>query len=156
MIKRMNFRKVTSLLTLVSILALSNFGSAFAASSVSVTDDKNGNWADQHVILNNTPEADLMVRTGDIDNLGFGWPNGFDPFSGNITPWHSFPWSADENDAQGTDRIFVVSSYNGNPPHGTDGYTNDTKRPDNIFKPIELSYKADDNKSIKSVVIQAF
>ncbi len=39
------------------------------------------------------PEADLVVRTGDINNLGFGWPAGFDPFSGESTPPHPFPWT---------------------------------------------------------------
>jgi hypothetical protein len=38
------------------------------------------------------PEADLLVRTGDINNLGFGWPQGFDPFSGKSTPSHAYPW----------------------------------------------------------------
>ena len=25
-----------------------------------------------------------MVRTGDINNLGFGWPKNYDPFSGKV------------------------------------------------------------------------
>ena len=40
----------------------------------------------------NGPEADLVVRTGDINNLGFGWPKNYDPFSGNSTYPHPFPW----------------------------------------------------------------
>ncbi len=84
-------------------------------------DDENGDWSEQFVTRYNTPEAELMVRSGDIDNLGFGWPSEFNPFSGNSTPSHGYPWTADTTDASGTDRIMVVSRYNGNPPHWQDG-----------------------------------
>jgi hypothetical protein len=30
----------------------------------------------------------MIVRTGDIDNFGIGWPAGFDPYSGKSTPEH--------------------------------------------------------------------
>ncbi len=81
-----------------------------------------------------------MVRAGDIDNLSFGWPENFDPFSGNSTPRHGFPWALDSTDAPGTDRIMVLSSYDGNPPSGSDGYTRTTTRPENLPRPILLSY----------------
>lgn len=42
-----------------------------------------------------------MVRSGDIDNLGFGWSADFDPFSGVSTPSHGFPWAPDSIDASG-------------------------------------------------------
>ena len=48
--------------------------------------EEDGDWSKKIEILQNTPEAQLMVRTGDIDNLGFGWPANFNPFSGNNTP----------------------------------------------------------------------
>ncbi|MEK7676282.1 MAG: Ig-like domain-containing protein [Verrucomicrobiota bacterium] len=99
-----------------------------------------GSWAAPQVVLTNTPEAELMVRTGDIDNLGFGWPAGFDPFSGNETPVHAFPWQPDPLDAIGTDRIMVPSSYNGTLPNGFDGYTVATARPDNLPQTITLQY----------------
>ena len=99
-----------------------------------------GDWSATEAVLTNTPEAALMVRVGDIDNLGFGWPSGFDPFSGNSTPVHAFPWTVDTNDPAGTDRIMVVSSYAGSPPHGQDGYTSSTSRPGNNVQPITLSY----------------
>jgi len=54
-------------------------------------------------------EADLMVRTGDINNLGFGWPQGFDPFSGQSTPVHPWP-NIDHippSAPPGTDRIML-------------------------------------------------
>ena len=31
-----------------------------------------GDWSHRYVIMHNTPQAELMVRTGDIDNLNFG------------------------------------------------------------------------------------
>ncbi len=40
------------------------------------------------------PDADLVVRVGDIDNLGVGWPDGFDPFSGRSTTPHPYPFVA--------------------------------------------------------------
>ena len=104
------------------------------------TTPEDGNWADKHAALTNTPQAAFMARTGDIDNMGFGWPAEFDPFSGNSTPAHGFPWTADPADPAGTDRIMVVGSYNGNPPCSQDGYTSTTDRPDNTVRPIVLSY----------------
>src|SRR5205823_14646101 len=56
------------------------------------------------------PEADLVVRTGDINNLGFGWPQGFDPFSGNSTPPHKFPWDPAPGEPDRTDRIMLGSA----------------------------------------------
>jgi hypothetical protein len=53
------------------------------------------------------PEAELLLRIGDIDNLGFGWPRDFNPFSGRSTPPHSFPWRRSPDDPSGTDRIIA-------------------------------------------------
>ncbi|MBS1783547.1 MAG: hypothetical protein JSS78_10810 [Bacteroidetes bacterium] len=41
-----------------------------------------GDWSHKYKTLSNTPEAALMVRTGDIDNLGFGFASGFTDESG--------------------------------------------------------------------------
>ena len=84
-------------------------------------------------------EADLVVRTGDIDNLGFGWPVDFDPFSGASTPPHAYPWTPDEADPPGTDRIQVISGHRGGGGR-TDGYTERTRRPDNLPRPIRLDF----------------
>src|SRR5271165_3423902 len=51
-------------------------------------------WALKTERTANGPEADLVVRTGDINNLGFGWPDRFDPFSGKSTPGHGYPWDS--------------------------------------------------------------
>ena len=123
--------------------------------SLSITDSLNGDWSLKTAVLRDTPEADLVVRTGDIDNLNFGWTEGFDPFSGQSTPAHSFPWTIDQNDPSGTDRIFVVSSYNGSPPRGSEGYTSSTSRPDNSVQSIDLSFDAK-GIEIHSAIMQMF
>jgi len=71
------------------------------------------------------PEADLVVRTGDINNLGFGWPDGFDPFSGKSTPSHGYPWDPRPGAPEGTDRILMgsVITKNDMSSHSTDGYS---------------------------------
>ena len=95
--------------------------------------DPNGNWAAKNVILKETSEAQLMVRVGDIDNFGFGWQSRFNPFSGNETPTHGFPFYPKDGDPQGTDRIMVSSgyAYNGgynNVGVNSDGYAQATTR----------------------------
>ena len=112
-------------------------------------------WTSQNITLYNTAEAELMARTGDIDNMGFGWPTNFDPFSGQSTPSHGFPWTIDSTDAPGTDRIMVVSSYVGTPPSGSDGYTNGTSRPDNDPQPITVTYDLN-GITINSAILQVF
>jgi hypothetical protein len=120
-----------------------------------LTDSVNGDWTQNFVVLHNTPEADMMVRSGDIDNLGQGWPTGFDPFSGNNTPVHGFPFTPDSADASGTDRIMVVTSYVGTPPHGSDGYTQLTTRPANLPRPIALHYDLN-GLQVTSAALQVF
>jgi outer membrane protein OmpA-like peptidoglycan-associated protein len=68
------------------------------------------NWSAKTERTVNGSEADLVVRTGDINNLGFGWPQGFDPFSGKSTPTHNFPWDPRQGEPEGTDRILLGSN----------------------------------------------
>ena len=117
--------------------------------------DEDGDWTAMYETLQNTPEADLMVRTGDIDNLGFGWPPNFNPFSGNSTPAHSYPWTADTTNPDGTDRIMVITSYIGTPPSGQDGYTTYTSRPENSVRPINLTYSLN-GLDVTSAILQIF
>ena len=100
-------------------------------------------------------EADLVVLVGDIDNLGFGWPEGFDVFSGQSTPSHSFPWETKADDAAGTDRIMVGTSYKGNPPAGEDGYTGSTNRSGNWPEAIKMKYDLS-GIQVKSATLQMF
>lgn len=76
---------------------------------VAGTGDPNHDWPLEYERTVGGPEADLLVRTGDINNLGFGWPKDFDPFSGQSTPVHRWP---DINHIPpqappGTDRIML-------------------------------------------------
>jgi OOP family OmpA-OmpF porin len=89
----------------------------------SVSADKD--WKKQVVELKNTDEADYIIRIGDVDNLGFGWPDGFDPFCGQMTDSHSYPFEPSKDDIKGTDCILLSSSFNVNRelPCGSDGYT---------------------------------
>jgi outer membrane protein OmpA-like peptidoglycan-associated protein len=81
-------------------------------------------WAKQNVFLSNGYEAEFIVRVGDVDNLGFGWEDGFDPFCSNTTTAHYFPWEANPSDLPGMDRILLSSKFKGlyNLPCGNDGY----------------------------------
>ena len=82
-------------------------------------------WTNQQVTLKNTLEADYIIRTGDVDNLGFGWPEGFDPFCGRMTESHGFPWDAHAEDLPGFDRILLSSKFKpeGEHPCSGDGYS---------------------------------
>jgi|GEM_PF-2202648 len=102
-------------------------------------------------VTTNSPEADCIVLIGDIDNLGFGWPPGFDVFSGNSTPVHPYPWDIDPTDAPGTDRIMLGTSNDG---RVQDGYSR-TSRPDNLPQIISTSFNCP-GVSINSAIIQMF
>lgn len=123
--------------------------------ALAVTDTTNGDWTQQQVTLKNTSEAALMARVGDINNFGFGWDSGFDPFSGNSTPSHSYPWTVASAALPGLDRIMVVSSYKGTPPAGQDGYTSTTSRPANDVQEITLSYDLG-GLAVQSAILQMF
>ena len=75
------------------------------------------------------------MRTGDINNLGFGWPNNYDPFSGKSTPAHPFPWPPKPGEPDGTDRILLGSAVTKSDfaehPFAGDGYTSTILRPCN-------------------------
>ena len=95
--------------------------------------DQAHDWALRYERTEGGSEADLIVRTGDINNLGFGWPNGYDPFSGRSTPAHPFPWPPKPGVPQGTDQILLGSSvtpadFAANPFAG-DGYTRNILAP---------------------------
>jgi OmpA-OmpF porin, OOP family len=99
----------------------------------SATGDQSHNWAIQYERTEGGPEADLVVRTGDINNLGFGWPKNYDPFSGKSTYPHPFPWSPKPGSPDGTDRMLLgsavtVADFNEHPFAG-DGYTGTLLRP---------------------------
>lgn len=93
------------------------------AQQKTVSEDKD--WGSQQVSLQQTSEAAYIIRVGDIDNLGFGWPDGFDPFCGRMTESHNYPWGANPSDQPGFDRILLSSRFNPDNPKGCggDGYS---------------------------------
>lgn len=97
-------------------------------------------WREVRSVVRDGEEAELLVQLGDIDNLGFGWPKGFDPFSGKSTPIHEFPFAPEDDDPDGTDRILVISGYRTGSEGSIDGYTYESSRPDNAPRPLVLEY----------------
>ena len=120
------------------------------------TTDNDGDWSQQFVVLKNTAEADLMIRVGDIDNLGFGFEEEFNPFSGRSTWSHGYPWEVKKEDAKGTDRIMVPSSYKYGTWVSQDGYTSSTMRPAN--QPMTIAIPLAELKGVKidSASLQLF
>lgn len=120
------------------------------------TSENDGDWSKQYLVLRNTAEADLMIRVGDIDNLGFGFDADFNPFSGRSTWSHNYPWEVKEEDAKGTDRIMVPGSFKYGTPVDQDGYTSSTKRPGN--NPQSISIPLAEVKTVKldSASLQIF
>ncbi len=98
------------------------------------------------------PDAELMFQIGDMDNFGFGFPSGFDPFTGASTPVHAFPFQPGDKDADGTDRIMVVSGHR---DAGGDGYTGTTTRPDNQPRPLRVAFDLG-NVELRSAALQIF
>jgi outer membrane protein OmpA-like peptidoglycan-associated protein len=114
-------------------------------------------WADQEERIEAGPEADLVVRLGAINNLGFGWPEGFDPFTGQSTPVHGWPWTPPADAPPGLKRITTgsgvtehdVATRNG------DGYSNSTQRRNTQPTPITVVVGRLPDK-IDSVLFQFF
>ena len=97
------------------------------AAPVASNGDQAHDWSLRYERTEGGSEADLVVRTGDINNLGFGWPKNFDPFSGKSTPAHPFPWPPKPGAPEGTDQILLGSTvtaadFAANPFAG-DGYS---------------------------------
>jgi OmpA-OmpF porin, OOP family len=115
-------------------------------------------WTKQSIYIQNSIEADHIIRIGDVDNLGFGWPEGFDPFCGRMTEAHEYPWAAKSEDMAGFDRILLSSKFNPSDPKGcgSDGYSvsYDAK----LTKPVTYSIPTAAIKGveIKNAWIQIF
>ncbi|HJS53074.1 MAG TPA: OmpA family protein [Chitinophagaceae bacterium] len=139
-----------------SDLMMSDTANADKKKDNRITGD-DGDWSAQNVVLANTQEAEWMIRAGDIDNLGFGWEEGFTPFSGKSTFPHGFPWDRNKEDIRGTDQIIVPSGYKpGTDKCGADGYTATTMRPDNNPRSIALNISPVKTTSIHSAYLQLF
>ncbi|MBZ5678740.1 MAG: OmpA family protein [Acidobacteriia bacterium] len=143
------------------------------AAPVASNGDQAHDWALRYERSEGGPEADLVVRTGDINNLGFGWPKNYDPFSGKSTPAHPFPWLPKPGSPDGTDQILLGSAVTAGDyvehPFAGDGYTSSILRPckestdaspcknrqDSMPQPIVLSVGALPAK-INAVLFQIF
>lgn len=134
--------------------ALIIFSTVFAQSTKT-----DGDWSQQFVELKNTPEADYMIRIGDIDNLGYGWPEDFNPFSGRSTNSHDWPFNINPEDAAGTDRVMIPSSFVKDPGRGggcsSDGYSSGDH---STFKvvPLQMPLESLKNVEIKSAALLMF
>lgn len=82
-------------------------------------------WKEAHAAIANGYEAAFIIRTGDVDNLNFGWPEGFDPFCGRMTDAHAYPFEPLTNDVAGQDRILLSSRFRPEAEQscGGDGYS---------------------------------
>lgn len=112
-------------------------------------------WQEPYWVERDTEEAQLVVRVGDVDNLGFGWPSGFDPFSGDSTPQHTWPWQPEADDPSGTDRVMVISGFRDRERAKADGYSTSTDRPYNEPQPLTIRFPLD-GIEIKGVALQLF
>lgn len=114
-----------------------------------------GDWSQRFLVLKNTPEADVMIRVGDVDNLNFGFEPGFNPFCGRSTVTHAFPWEPLAEDPSGTDRIMVPSSYKDVAPCGGDGYSGSTGEATKPG-PIKMDIRALAGTEIRSIALVMF
>lgn len=117
------------------------------------TTSNDGDWKSNYSFLKNTEEAEYMLRIGDIDNLGFGWPADFNPFCGKKTPSHKYPWVINEQDLTGMDRILLGSSYQ--KKKSGDGYSG-AYSPKTKPVPITIPLKDIKNISISAIKMQIF
>jgi OmpA-OmpF porin, OOP family len=111
-------------------------------------------WAQEYERTVGGREADLVVRTGAIDNIGFGWPPHFTPFSGKSTPPHPWPCTNRVGAAPGTDIIMVGTAVTPKSPRA-DGYSGCSTRPGNLPQPVTLAIGQLPN-TIHRVLIQMF
>ncbi len=122
-----------------------------------VTEDRD--WSKHFVELKNSLEAEYIIRIGDVDNLGFGWPDNFDPFCGQMTSSHFFPWEADPNEMAGFDRILLSSKFKKdiNPNDcSSDGYAAGAESPLTPPAEFSLSLKSINGATIKDAYLQLF
>ena len=149
-LKTGNMKLILSALLLAGII----LNSELCLAQVTPND---GDWKLNFVILKNTPQAELMIRLGDIDNLGFSWEEGFDPFCGGSTLSHAYPWDMNPADIKGMDRILQPSSFsNYNVPCGGDGYSGSFDNDLTMPVPFEIDLTQAKDMNISSALIQVF
>lgn len=124
---------------------------AAAAQPKTVSDDRD--WAAQAAALHDATEAEWIVRTGDVDNLGFGWPEDFDPFCGRTTLAHEYPWQPKPGDVAGLDRILLSSKFKG---REGDGYSGNYDKKKSKPVALELQTKTLKGATVHDAWLQLF
>ncbi len=111
------------LVLVAAVMLATVFAQPAWAQQTTVSGDKD--WPRQSVALKDVQDAEYVIRVGDVDNLGFGWPAGFDPFCGRMTEAHAYPWEPVKGDVPGLDRILLSSRFkpDAERPCGGDGYS---------------------------------
>ena len=146
-------RIVAGILLFSTTVVLARQGSA----PRTITSDRD--WQAQSASLSATKEAAFIIRVGDVDNLGFGWPPGFDPFCGRMTESHAYPWPVNQADVAGLDRMLVSSKFDPKQTDrtcGMDGYSeSDDPRP---ARPVPFTLPLDIVKgaTISNAYLQMF
>lgn len=141
-------------LSIVAILLISSI--ILNAQTNTVSSDKD--WSSQQAFLKNSMEAEYIIRLGDVDNLGFGWPEDFDPFCGRMTSAHAYPWEPQASDLAGFDRILLSSKFTGmrDFPCGAEGYSSADASMQ--YKPVGWNLPMDGMKgaTVKNAWLQLF
>lgn len=121
-----------------------------------VTEDRA--WSSNAATLKDSLEAQVIVRVGDVDNLGFGWPDEFDPFCGRMTQSHEWPWDARPGDLPGMDRILMSSKFR--PDHENacagDGYAGSFDKVKTKPAPYRLPLAGVKGVTVQNAFLQVF
>lgn len=126
----------------------------------SQTDDDNGDWKKRYVFLKNTSEAEYMIRYGDIDNLNYGWEEGYNPFLGKSSATHNWPLSqTDSTEIDGFDMVQLGTSFR-DIANGREGYSGALDYLLQNYKKTSFQFciplKGVDTSKLKNVSLQAF
>ena len=70
--------------------------------------DTEGDWSATSIELYDTPEAEYVIRVGDIDNMNTGWRIAYNPFKGGPSRKLPSSWEVVPDDPAGTDRIMII------------------------------------------------
>ncbi|MDF1550369.1 MAG: OmpA family protein [Bacteroidales bacterium] len=126
-------------------------------SAIIAQNEVDSEWSENYVLLKNSSEGEYLIRIGDVDNLGFGWEDGFNPFKGGTTNSHNFPWDMNPNDVAGMDRILLPSSYKGKYTQcGSDGYSNSYDPVLTRPQIVKIPLHSINNASVKEAILQVF
>lgn len=122
-----------------TLLVVALLGTLLSSVGLAQTDAANGDWSAEYITLRNTPEAEFMVRVGSITNVGFGFTDGMNPVSAEHQWSHGYPWQPREGAADGTDRIMLGTSFQGD---WRDGYSWVWTEEDDeaVTRPVVLEY----------------